>query len=156
MGWTQTSPLDSIGPKPKTDLPSIDTLRASLGSSFKDAHFAHKLCQAHQSAYSSQKCRPHSYKVGEFVWLDMRYSTDLVYKLQTSKNSAHGALGNSKFLNLLGKIRSQLNLHTRFVLTMLFMWDIPSRISYCHRTSPCSVRHLLHYILTRIASRLLN
>lgn len=103
IGWTPSSPLDRMGPKPKTDLPSVEDLRASLESSFKDAHFSHRLAQARQSAYNSQKCRPHSYKVGDSVWLDKRFFTDPVYKLQTSKKLSARRFGPFKILELIGR-----------------------------------------------------
>lgn len=115
INWTPLSPLDTIGPKPANDVPTVDVLCDTLVSSLNDAKSAHEMAQARQGAYNSQKCRPRSYKVGDSKWLDKCYFTDVVYRIQTSRKLSAKRFGPFKVLELIGKnaIRIELQDSTR-------------------------------------------
>lgn len=108
IGWNPRTPLENLQLSNNTTAPhastsDVNSLLATLKTTFCDAQFAHRLAQARQSANNSSKCRPHSFKPGDYVWLDKRYFTDAAYKVQTSKKLASKRFGPFQILELIGK-----------------------------------------------------
>lgn len=77
--------------------------KRKLAATLYDAKFGHLLAQSRQSAYNAQKYRPHEFRPADMIWLDKRYITDAIYKIQTSKKLDSRRFGPFKILTLIGK-----------------------------------------------------
>lgn len=112
LGWNPSSPLDMLTSAPSDTVQSVDVLRKTLQSSLIDARFSHEMAQARQSANNAQNYRPHSYRPGDFVWLNKKYFTDIVYRSQLSKKLGARRFGPFRILELVGKNAVRLDLPT--------------------------------------------
>lgn len=61
------------------------------------------MTQAYQSAHNFKNCHPQSYNVGDFIWLDKRYFTDAVYKVQTPRKLSAKRIGSFEVMYLIRK-----------------------------------------------------
>ena len=64
----------------------IDDFKSQLRESLKDAVYAHRITKASQSARASLKYKPHSYKIGDKLWINKSLFKDAYAKSQTSEN----------------------------------------------------------------------
>lgn len=104
LGWNPASPLDLLTQTPRNYAFGVDDLRQTLQASLEDEIFSHKLAHAPQSYYNSHKYQPHSYPVGDSVWLDKTIPPMWYINYKLQKNWALNDLALSKYCNLLGRM----------------------------------------------------
>ncbi len=109
LGWNPKSPLDLV---PSTSYPNeTDTeFKKRLKYTLEDAMFAYKLAKADQSARSSFKYKPHSYKPGVKLWINKTLFKDAYSKSQVSDKLSAKRFGPFKVLELIGKNAVRLEL----------------------------------------------
>ena len=108
LGWNPRSPLDMFAKD--TPIESVNELKERLQSGLEDSRFCHQLAKARQSAYSAQKYRPASYKVGDKLWIHKTLFRDALSRRQTSDKLSAKRFGPFSVLELIGKNAVRLQL----------------------------------------------
>lgn len=132
--WTSRSPLNTIRPKLATDVPAANALHDNFLSFLSVVKCAHEMAQARQSAHNSEKDRPHSHKVCNFMWLDKLYFADAVDEAQISQKRSSKRLGSCKVLVFIRNNAIRIEPPDLFVLTTLFTLSLLSLIIFNHQT----------------------
>ena len=109
LGWKPRSPLDLFYTS-STPLETVNEFRTRLRVALEDSRFSHHIAKARNSAYASRKYRPHTFKVGDKVWIDKELFTDAVTKVQRSKKLSARRFGPFEIRELIGKNAIRLEL----------------------------------------------
>ncbi len=75
LGWNPKSPLNLVS---AANVPSetVSEFKKRLKATLDNAKFAYELAKDDQSARSSFKYKPHSYKSGDKVWINKNLFKD--------------------------------------------------------------------------------
>ena len=93
-----------------TPLETVNEFRTRLRVALEDARLSHHIATARNSAYACRKYQPHTYKVGEKIWLDKELFTDVIAKAQRSKKLHARRFGPFEVRELIGKNAIRLDL----------------------------------------------
>lgn len=111
LGWNPKSPLDLIsGSVSIVENESINEFKDRLKVSLEDAKYAYKIAKANQSASSSLKYKPHSYTIGDKVWVNRTLFKDAYSRSQTSDKLTARRFGPFVITELIGKNAVKLEL----------------------------------------------
>ena len=102
IGWKPRSPMDVLH-KNSTPVESVNEFKFRLRVALEDAHFAHQLAKARNSAYTAQRYHPHPYSVGDKVWIEKELFKDAIAKAQKSNKLGAKRFGPFTILELIGK-----------------------------------------------------
>lgn len=81
LSWLPKAPVDMLKVRDWT-VESVNEFRQILGEITRDAKFAHECSKAIQSAYVPRRTQPHSYKVGDLIWLNTVLFKYVIAKVQ--------------------------------------------------------------------------
>ncbi len=113
LGWNPKSPLDLVSSLSASN-ETVSQFKDRLKVVLDDAKFAYKLAKADQSARSSLKYKPHSYKIGDELWINKSLFKDAYSKSQASDKLSAKRFGPFKVLELVGKNAVKLELPKHF------------------------------------------
>ncbi len=112
-----------------TNLPNenLSEYRNRLKFTLDGAIFAYELAKADQSARSSFKYKPHSYKLGDKVWINKTLFKDSYSKSQESDKLAAKGFSPFTTLDLVGKnaVRLDLPCHVKIHEVVNVMHTVP-------------------------------
>ena len=113
LGWNPKSPLDLIS---RTDTPNetLNEFKSRLKETLEDAQYSYQLSKASQSAQSSMKYKPHSYFVGDKLWINMTLFKDAYSRSQKSDKLTAKRYGPFVVTKLIGKNAVKLDLPSHF------------------------------------------
>ena len=126
LGYLPKSPLDSLYGSSETN-EKIKDFKLQLKESLKDAIYAHRITKAGQSARASLKYKPHSYKVGDKLWINKSLFRDAYAKSQASDKLTSKRFGPFTIKALIGKnaIQVELPSHLKMHNTINVMHTVP-------------------------------
>lgn len=103
LGWQPKSPLDLLANYTQDHLQTVTDFKEHLEESFRVATVAHRLAQARQSAYNSNKYTPPSCEVGDEVYLSKKRFTDSSSAARLSQKLSVRRVGLFKALQVINK-----------------------------------------------------
>ena len=114
LGWNPKSPLDLVTTS-STSNETLSDFKERLKATLDDAKYAYKISKASQSARNSLKYKPHSYKLGDKLWINKSLFKDSYSKSQVSDKLSARRFGPFKVLELIGKnaVRLELPSHVK-------------------------------------------
>ena len=102
IGWNPKSPLDFIS-GPTCNNESVTEFKKRLKYSLDDAKFSYATAKAGQSARASFKYKPHTYRVGDKLWINRSLFKDVYAKSQESDKLSARRFGPFQIVELIGK-----------------------------------------------------
>lgn len=126
LGWNPKSPLDLMSSSNHLN-ETVAEFKERLKETLEDAKFAYQLAKADQSARSSLKYKPHSYKPGDELWISKSLFKDAYSKSQVSDKLSAKRFGPFKVLELIGKnaVRLELPDHVKIHEVVNVMHTVP-------------------------------
>ena len=128
LGWNPKSPLDLISDSQGSN-ESVSEFKTRLKASLDDAKYAYKLAKADQSARSSSKYKPHSYKPGDKLWINKSLFKDAYSKSQESDKLSAKRFGPFTMTGIVGKnaVKVELPDHVKIHDVINVMHTVPYR-----------------------------
>lgn len=109
LGWNPKSPLDMLSSSSGKN-ETVEEFKLKLKESLNDAIYAYKVAKAGQSARSSFKYKPHTYKQGDKLWINKSLFKDAYAKSQASDKLTAKRFGPFTVQRLIGRNAVQLEL----------------------------------------------
>lgn len=109
LGWNPKSPLDMLTSNEDKNQ-TVEEFKNDLKASMEDAVYAYKITKAGQSARSSTRFKPHSYNIGDKLWLNKTLFRDAYAQSQKSQKLTSKRFGPFKVTRLIGRNAVELDL----------------------------------------------
>ena len=109
LGWNPKSAIDLLH-KDSSRIESVEEFRRLLRSALEDAQFAHELAKGKNSAQTAKRYQPHTYQIGDKIWLDKALFRDAIAKTQPSDKLSAKRFGPFEIKELIGKHAIRLDL----------------------------------------------